>query len=72
MTRGTDNQTRTGIFVQKNLCPGISLWIEFNRPNSELGAFEEHISQEILPAGLDLRSCKVIPRRGKKSLFLFP
>ena len=52
--------------------PGISLWIVFNWTESELAAFEENISKEILAAGFDLRSCKAIRGRGKISLLLFP
>ena len=58
--------------AEQIFCPGISLWIEFNWPESGLAAFEEYISKEILAAGLDLRSCKAIRGRGKISLLLFP
>ena len=58
--------------AEQIFCPGISLWIEFNWPESGMAAFEEYISKEILAAGLDLRSCKAIRGRGKISLLLFP
>ena len=58
--------------AEEIFCPGISLWIVFNWPESGLSAFEEYISKEILAAGLDLRSCKAIRGRGKISLLLFP
>ena len=58
--------------AEQIFCPGISLWIMFNWPESGLAAFEEYISKEILAAGLDLTSCKTIQGRGKISLLLFP
>ena len=58
--------------AEQKFCPGISLWIVFNWPESGLAAFEEYISKEILAAGLDLRSCKAIQRCGKITLLLFP
>ena len=58
--------------AEQTFCPGISLWIVFNWPESGLAAFEEYISKEILAADLDLRSCKAIRGRGKISLLLFP
>ena len=38
--------------AEQIFCPGISLWIVFNWPESRLAAFEEYISKEILAAGL--------------------
>ena len=58
--------------AEQILCPGISLWIVFNWPKSGLTAFEKYLSKEILAVGLDLRSCKAIPGRGKISSLLFP
>ena len=58
--------------AEQTSCPGTSLWIVFNWPESGLAAFKEYKSKEILAAGLDLRSCKAIRGRGKTSLLLFP
>ena len=40
--------------TEEIFCPGISLWIVFNWPESGLSAFEEYSSKEILADGLDL------------------
>ena len=66
------NNSEEETVAEQIFCPGISLWILFNWPDSGLAAFEEYISVEILAAGLDLRSYKAIRGRGKISLLLFP
>ena len=53
-------------------CPEISFWVVFNWPESELAAFEEYISKDVLAAVIDLRSCKAIRERGTIPLLLFP
>ena len=58
--------------AEQIICPGISLWVVFNWPDSGLAAFEEYISKGILAVGLDLKSCKAIQGRGKMPLILFP
>ena len=58
--------------AEQTSCPGTSLWIVFNWPESGLAAFKEYKSKEFLAAGLDLRSCKAIRGRVKTSLLLFP
>ena len=68
-----DSSNSEGETVAEQIfCPGISLWIVFNWPESGLAAFEEYISKEILATGFDLRSCKTIRGRGKTSSLLFP